>query len=286
MLSDDEIAAYQRDGFLRPRFRLSTSEVAQLQAMVDRLIADNPHVSKAPFTSMHAPEYSPLKLNTDGRAWLDVCRKPKILDIVEQLIGPDIIFWGSQLFHKDAYTGGLVHYHRDAFHYPIEPLVTPNIWIAITPSTLENGCVKFVPGSHLSQERGRHTSQSDDPSGEHVLVPLKLEDAFNEADAVAVELEAGEMYISDPFIIHGSAANKSPHPRTGLAMRYFPTTSVYDHTQAPGSNNYGGASYNSFAGRPLFLVRGIDRSGKNDFSIGHPQANGGLVAHIPIRAHA
>jgi ectoine hydroxylase-related dioxygenase (phytanoyl-CoA dioxygenase family) len=203
--------------------------------------------------------------------------KPELLDVVEDLIGPDIVLWSSALFHKRAHTGGKVNYHRDAEQFPIEPLITPNLWIALTPSTVENGCVNFVPGSHLSQEKGEHVVKPEDEGNEDIMVAIQLKDESQYANlAVPLELEPGEMYIADPFAIHGSGRNNSPFDRTALSVRYFPASSRYTHADVRPDDKISGAAFTHFTGRPLFLVRGKDTGG-NDYSIGHSKPNGGLV---------
>lgn len=276
ILGEDEVAAYVRDGFLKPRYRLPEADLKQLQDMARRLIADNPHIKGEPYAHMQSPGYSHQNLQC-GREWLDFMCKPSILDIVEDLIGPDIVLWSSAVFHKEAMTGGRVNYHRDSVYFPIKPLVSPNVWIAVTPSTIENGCVRYVPGSHAAREHGRHVHKPGDRLAPDVFVPDLLENAeAYEREAVPVELEAGEMVIVDAFTVHGGAPNRSAHDRTGFSVRYYPASSYYDHDNAPASHP--GGEYTHFTDRPLFLVRGVDRSGRNDFSVGHKEANGGLVA--------
>jgi hypothetical protein len=280
VLSEDEIETLYRDGYVKPKFRLSPADLKEAQDMAARLIADNPHVSGVPYTHMHAPGYSRQNLK-HGTEWYEFMTKPVILDLVEDLIGPDIVLWSSALFHKREQTGGRVNFHRDAEHFPITPLVTPNIWIALTPSTVANGCVRFVPGSHISQERGEHVIKPEDEGNEDIMVAIQLKDAEKyEALSVPLELEPGEMYIADPFVIHGSGRNNTPIARTGYSMRYFPTTSIYEHAEAP--THTSGSAFTHFTGRPLYLVRGEDKSGHNDFSIGHKVANGGLMPPPPV----
>jgi hypothetical protein len=150
LLSDDEIKAYKRDGYVVPNYRLSPEVLAHLQQMCVNLMVDNPTVTGVPLTHMHAPGYSGQNL-VQRDDWFAACTMPDILDMVEQLHGPDIVLWSSAVFHKEAFKGGRVNYHRDSLHFPIEPCISPNVWIAVTPSTIENGCVRMVKGSH--QER-------------------------------------------------------------------------------------------------------------------------------------
>jgi hypothetical protein len=276
VLSTAEIETYRRDGFVKPAYRLPEPKLREIQQLAEQLIADNPHIVGIPFSSMHVPSYSVQPLKADGQRWRDVACLPDLVDIIEDLIGPDIAMFGMNLFHKARDTGGGVNWHRDAYHYPIDPLVTPNMWIALTPSTVENGCVKFVPGSHLTQERGAHISSADDESDPSVMVALKIDEEVDESQAVAVELEPGEMYLSDVFVIHGSTPNRTPIHRTGLSIRYYPTTSVYEHPK-DGAESHSGATYTAFGSRPLVMVRGVDRSGRNDFHLGHPEGSNGLL---------
>jgi hypothetical protein len=273
LLSDDEIKAYKRDGYVVPNYRLSPEVLAHLQQMCVNLMVDNPTVTGVPLTHMHAPGYSGQNL-VQRDDWFAACTMPDILDMVEQLHGPDIVLWSSAVFHKEAFKGGRVNYHRDSLHFPIEPCISPNVWIAVTPSTIENGCVRMVKGSHLEGKAGEHELLAEDESSDDVVVAIRIKNAeAYEAHATPVELEAGQMYIADVHTIHGGGPNKSPNPRTGFSIRYYPATSRYVEENAP--KEHSGEAYTHFDNRPLFLVRGTDRAG-NDFSIGHAVPNGGL----------
>jgi ectoine hydroxylase-related dioxygenase (phytanoyl-CoA dioxygenase family) len=90
---------------------------------------------------------------------------------------------------------------------------------------------------------------------------------FDEAAAVDLELEPGQMSLHDVYMIHGAAANTSGQRRTGVALRYKPATSVFERDLRP-VDGQSGVPVN-FAQRPIWLLRGVDRSGRNDFSVGH-----------------
>ena len=89
----------------------------------------------------------------------------------------------------------------------------------------------------------------------------------DEAAAVDIELEPGEMSLHDVYMIHGASANRSMQRRSGVALRYMPATSVFERNLRPADGKTGLAL--DFAKRPLWLVRGTDRSGRNDLEIGH-----------------
>ena len=108
------------------------------------------------------------------------------------------------------------------------------------------------------------------------------EGTFDESLAVDVELEPGEMSLHDVYMIHGARPNTSTQRRTGVALRYMPATSVFHRDLRPAEGKTGVAV--NFAKRPLWLVKGVDRTGKNDFSVGHADAwnkeSGGRFANI------
>ncbi len=90
---------------------------------------------------------------------------------------------------------------------------------------------------------------------------------FDEATAVDLELQPGQMSLHDVYMIHGAAANTSAQRRTGVALRYMPSTSVFERDLKPVDGKCGVAV--NFAQRPLWLLKGVDRSGRNDFKVGH-----------------
>ena len=90
---------------------------------------------------------------------------------------------------------------------------------------------------------------------------------FDEASAVDLELQPGEMSLHDVYMIHGAKENRSSRRRTGVALRYMPTTSVFERKLRPVDGKTGLAV--DFANRALWLVKGVDRSGRNDLDVGH-----------------
>ena len=90
---------------------------------------------------------------------------------------------------------------------------------------------------------------------------------FSEEEAVNVELEPGQMSLHDVYMVHGARGNTSTKRRTGVALRYMPSTSVFERTLRPVDGQSGVPV--DFARRPLWLLKGTDRSGRNDFNVGH-----------------
>jgi len=262
VLSQAEVENFHLDGVIVPKFRLPADKLSLLQELADKLIVENPQMGDEPITSPHVPNSGIQGVKSDPR-WIEIPTFPPIVDIVEQLIGPDVVLWGTTFFHKPVGEQRIIPWHRDGRYWPIKPLATTSVWIAVTDTTVENGCLRVIPGSHAAKSIGEHyRDHSDD-----VTIPETLQrDQFDESKARDIELEAGQMVIFDVYMAHGSQANRSGAKRIGYALRFMPATSHYDHHDIPIADSRGSAHHT----RPLIQVRGIDCTGKNDFSIGHP----------------
>jgi ectoine hydroxylase-related dioxygenase (phytanoyl-CoA dioxygenase family) len=260
-LSADEVAAYRRDGIVIPRYRLPEVRVAHLRRALDRLLADNPTVRPEHLVNAHIARHGPEGVRGQD-AFFDLATSPDVLDLVEHAIGPDIVLWGCQVFCKPAGDGMEVPWHQDGHYWPIRPLATCTVWVAIDDSTTENGCMRVIPGSHR-----RGLLPHAKAPRERVVLDLETDPtAFDASTARDVVLEAGQMSMHDVYLIHGSRPNTSPRRRAGVAVRFMPATSRFDRTVPP-MTKYGQATVD-FSKRPIWLVRGVDRAG-NDFEVGH-----------------
>ena len=196
--------------------------------------------------------------------WLEFAKLAPILDAVSSLLGDDIALWTSTLFGKPARGGKATAWHQDGQYWPIKPLATCSVWIALDDSDRGNGCLRYIPGSHRARTLWRHdTSESDELTLNQVLGS----ENFDESSARDVVLEAGQMSIHDAYLIHGSRPNHSSRRRAGVVYRYMPTTSHFDHAYAFALHEKLGVPDQSR--RPLYLLRGQDRCGLNDYSVGH-----------------
>jgi len=260
-LSPYEIEAYHRDGIIVPGWELPAERLAELREAVDTVLAANPGVRPEKLVSAHLAEG-----NTEGvkghAAFLSLAGEPAILDMVEQLIGPDIILWGGHLFCKPAGDGLEVPWHQDGHYWPIRPLATVTVWVALDDSTVGNGCLRVIPGSHADKRHYDHERMEGDLALDRGLVP----GSFDPADAMDIELRAGQMSMHDVYLLHGSNANRSDRRRAGIALRYMPASSLFDRAVEVPNTTPGLKT--DFAGRPLWLLRGGNPAG-NDLSIGH-----------------
>ena len=251
MLNAAELEKYHADGYVTPAFRLPERDLEDIRAHHDRLVARHPEYR----------DYCPNLLAHD-LAFLNWARVPEILDMVEQVIGPDIALWNSSVFAKPALNGRKTPWHQDGEYWPLRPLATCTVWIAVDASTEENGCLNVLRGSHRDKRLRAHNT-NDDPS--YTLNQELREEEFDEDLAVPIELEAGQVSLHDVYLAHGSEANRSGNPRRGMTLRYMPTTSVFDREIASRLAREKGLV--DHAERTLFLMRGEDRSGRNDFRI-------------------
>lgn len=262
-LSPADIRDYAERGITIPKYRISKERLALTRAGLERCISANPNVRPEHLVSVHIANNEAEGIVGD-EAFLELAKDPGILDCVEQLIGPNIILWGCQAFCKPKGDGMEVPWHQDGQYWPIRPLATCTVWIALDDVTLENGCMRVIPGSH--SQRKVYTHHKDDRD-KLVLNKAVESEWAPEQDAFDVVLEAGQMSMHDVYLIHGSRPNTSSERRAGVAIRYMPASSHFDRAMYEPST---GSGYMvNFKSRPLWLLRGVDECAKNDFDIGH-----------------
>ena len=263
ILSQEETRFYKDNGYVIPAFRLPVEMVKSLQVALQQLIDANPGVRPEKLVSAHI-----AGKNDDGVVgsdrFLELAMYPPLVDMVSQVIGQDVALWGCQVFCKPPEEGFETPWHQDGQYWPIRPLATCTVWVALEPSLVSNGCLRVIPGSHTDKILHPHLHED---KAELVLNQAVNEDCFNPEDAVNLELQPGQMSLHDVYMIHGAKANTSNLRRTGVAIRYMPTTSHFDRNLHPAKGT-SGLNLN-FATRPLWLLKGQDVCGLNDFQIGH-----------------
>jgi ectoine hydroxylase-related dioxygenase (phytanoyl-CoA dioxygenase family) len=262
-LSKQEIDQYEDRGYLIPSYRLPAAQLADLRETLDNLIRDNPDVRPEKLVSAHIQGDNGEGVKGSAR-FLELARDPQIVEMVSQVIGDDVILWGCQVFCKPGGDGFETPWHQDGHYWPIRPLANCTVWVALDDSTPENGCLRVIPGSH--REKRIHAHLLEDRE-DLVLSQRTADDVFDEAEAADVVLQAGQMSMHDVYMIHGANPNRSPRRRAGVAIRYMPGTSVFERNLNPAGGRSGIPVH--FAKRPLWLLRGQDRTGRNDFAVGH-----------------
>jgi ectoine hydroxylase-related dioxygenase (phytanoyl-CoA dioxygenase family) len=259
-LTADELQHYRERGYVIPKYRLPAPLLQRLREALDRLLASYTDVKQEDLAN---PHMVPPTDGPDMNPFLQAAKYPDVLDMVEQILGPDLILWISRILCKPPVMGREVPWHQDGEYWLMRPLATCSVWVAIDPVSTTNGCMRFIPGSHQQRELYRHHVTDR----KNVVLNLELDqDQFDENTAVNVELEPGQMSFHDVRLIHGSLANTSGQRRAALIMRYMPATSLYDRSIVKERKNN---SPFDIVEQPLWLMRGTDRAGGNDFARGH-----------------
>ena len=205
-LTDDQVAGYRRDGFLFPFEVYAPDEAAHLHERYQALEAECGH---EPQDRYRIKAQLPFP-------WLcEVVRHPHLVDAVEDLIGPDVLCWGASFFAKKAHDPRYVSWHTDSFFYGFDPAETLTAWLAFNPSTVEAGCVRYIPASHNTQSIHDIKPHPDNliPFGQSVV-------GVKEETAVDAVLAPGQVVFHHENVVHGSGANNADHPRVGLSIHY------------------------------------------------------------------
>lgn len=211
ILSPEAVEQYNRDGYYFP-IRVMSPEDARSYR---RCLEDH-----------EAQLGEPLQSNRRHKVHLlftwanELIRHPKVLDAVEDVLGPDILCWTTNFFIKEARNPGYVSWHQDSTYWGLDPADVVTAWVALSDAPVESGAMKFVPGSHKWDQ-----VQHVDTFHEHNLLSRGQEIAVdvNESEAVHVPLKAGEMSLHHVRLVHGSEPNTTDDRRIGLAIRYIPT---------------------------------------------------------------
>lgn len=262
-LSDAEIAQYKEKGWIVPKWEIPQDIIVEMREEYDRLLKANPDLRSDLIMAPHQANGGSMNLKGGSRKWLDFATQPALMEIARQLMGDDIILWGTTLFGKPPFNGKETPWHQDGEYYPIRPLETLTIWIPLDDVTPENGPMSFIPGSHKPRELFKH-NWKDNPEATINLVTDQR--YFKESDAEALVIRAGQVSFHDIYMIHGSTANRTEKRRAAFIVRLMPATSLYDHSLGAETGKKHPAQ--GYGVRPLYQVSGQDRAG-NNFTIGH-----------------
>ena len=208
-VTDAEVARYRDEGVLFPLPAIGPGEVAATLGALIRLEALPERTRKAALTT---------KSHLLSRTLWDLVRHPTIVDAAARVIGPDVLVWGAGFFKKLAGSPDYVSWHQDATYWGLEPPDIVTAWVALSPSTIESGCLRVVPGSHRWPILPHRETYAD-----HNLLSRGQEIAVDIADKPVVEvvLAPGQMSLHHVLLAHNSEPNRAPHDRVGFAIRYI-----------------------------------------------------------------
>jgi non-haem Fe2+, alpha-ketoglutarate-dependent halogenase len=209
-LTPAAVEQFQRDGFYFP---VAVMTAAEARTYRDRLEA------------AERQEGGPLQSNRRHKVHLlfrwanELVRHPRILDAVEDLIGPNLLCWTTNFFIKEANNPAFVSWHQDATYWGLDPDDVVTAWLALSDAPIESGAMKFLPGSHRRRKLPHHDTFHPDnllSRGQEIAVVV------DDADGVFVPLRAGEASLHHVKLVHGSEPNRTGDRRIGLAIRYIP----------------------------------------------------------------
>ena len=252
MLSNSQINQYKNDGYIIPDFKMPEEVLLKIEKRHNDLLNKHPEFKN----------YCPAVLSYD-EGFIDFCKNEKILDYVSQLIGPDFALWNSGFFAKPPIDGHATPWHQDGQYWPIRPLATCTVWLAVDDSTPENGCLKFIKGSHIDQKLKSHNENN---SKNLTLNQELANEEFDETEAVNLVLDRGQISLHDVYLVHGSEANNSPKARRAITMRFMPTTSIFDHQLVKDKKMFSKLNASKYSDRKIYHMRGNDISGKNNLT--------------------
>jgi len=207
-LSSAEIADFNRDGYLKGIRIFSPAEATEIRTYFDALLASVLAAGKDSYSISTAH----LKY---GRVY-DLLTHPRIVEYVRDLLGENVIAWGSHFFCKMPRDGKPVDWHQDASYWPLSPSKAVTVWLAIDDADRENACMKFIPTSH---HHGHLTYRPSDPE-QHNVLNQSVENPEQFGTPIYDELQAGEVSIHSDLLLHSSEANQSDRRRCGLTLRY------------------------------------------------------------------
>lgn len=209
LLSPEAVEQYHRDGYYFPARVMSREEA---------------HGYRQRLEAFERTQGGPLISNYRHKVhllfpWaLELVKHPRILDAVEDLLGPNLICWTTNLFIKEPHNPHFVSMHQDATYWGLDPADVATAWIALSDVPLESGPMKFAAGSHREQLPHRDTFHEHNllSRGQEIEVDIPMDECTD------VILEAGEISLHHVRLAHGSGPNESDDRRIGLAIRYVP----------------------------------------------------------------
>jgi len=209
-LTREQVAAFNREGYLKPLRIFDSGEIGAIRVYFDELLAQT--------LAAGGNSYSISTAHLGHGRVYDLLTHPRIVACVKDLLGEDVIAWGSHFFCKMPGDGKRVSWHQDASYWPLTPSKAVTAWLAIDDATVETACMRYIPKTHLLGHLTYTLKEDDDSS----VLNQTVEGADQFGEPVDVELRAGEISLHSDLLLHGSEANQSTRRRCGLTLRYCP----------------------------------------------------------------
>ncbi|MFI5031032.1 MAG: phytanoyl-CoA dioxygenase family protein [Reyranellales bacterium] len=210
ILTQAQVDQYKRDGFAVPASVLTPDEVRWMRADLESWEARQGHPLDFPEKSKSYLLY----------AWADaLVHHTKVLDAVEDVIGPDILVYHSTMWIKEPHTGAHVRWHQDGAYFFLDPLEHVTAWVALSEASEKAGCMRVVPGTH----RLPMIEHDDKPSADNMIKRGQgISDRFDKETGVSMPLAAGQMSLHHTALVHCSPGNDNDDRRMGLGISFVP----------------------------------------------------------------
>ena len=207
-LTPAQIETFNRDGYLRGIRVFDEAEITEIRAYFDALLAR--------VLAEGGDSYSIATAHRKYGRVYDLLTHPRIVALVGDLLGPNVVGWGSHFFCKMPGDGKTVSWHQDSSYWPLTPSKAVTVWLAIDDADVENACMRFIAGSHHHGHLTYHLSEED----ENNVLNQTVDDPERFGPVVDDVLKAGEVSLHSDLLLHGSRANDSDRRRCGLTLRY------------------------------------------------------------------
>lgn len=235
-LTSEQIASYRANGYLYPLNALSADEVKTFR---DGLARTEAHLGGS---LMAIDKKYRGNLHFLCR-WVDqLARHPRIVDVIEDLLGPDILLYTTRFFIKEPQSEGIAAWHQDSTYFGLRPFDHVTAWVALSNVTEQAGPVEFAAGSHI---RGQLMQKSGVVKNSVNTAGQIIVEWFDQSQIDRAILTPGQFSLHHTCVVHQSAPNRSDERRIGLALSYIPT-----RTRHIGSKKM-----------PACLIRGKDAFG-------------------------
>ena len=209
-LSAKDLLRAERDGCVFPVRVLSAERAAACRAVYEDVEARQ---------GRDVPETLSVKPHVLFRWLFELGTTPALLDAIEDLIGPDILMTTSAIWAKRARDPRFVTWHQDSAYFGYDPVDVWSAWIALTDSRADNGCLRYLPGSHRNPEMA-HEETWDRMN--MLSRGQRIVDEFDESRAVDAELDPGECALHHFRLAHSSEPNPSDRRRIGILFVFCP----------------------------------------------------------------
>ena len=210
ILTEPQIEGYHRDGYAFPASVLTPEEVRSLRADLEYWERQQGHPLDFPEKSKSYLLYS----------WADILvTHPRVLDAVEDLIGPDILVYHTTMWIKEAHTPAFVRWHQDGAYFFLDPLEHVTAWVALSDASERAGCMRVIPGSH----RLPMLEHDDAPDQWNMIKRGQgISGRFDDERGVPMPLNAGELSLHHTALVHCSPGNDGDDRRMGYGISFVP----------------------------------------------------------------